>query len=268
MSTPPLNPADPNSAETSARSTGVTGASYKPKRSDSDASVSTIPLADPKSGHTEAAEIGRSKKDQRVPKSPPGNLRDLDDLVPREATLDYWESLEEETRITCHNTIDQYYHYLLEDFRRNANDAIGSYGTYDRRNKNWRLAMIGMTGGLAFVNVAATSFPDTWPHGKEMRLALGFAAALYAVVLALLTNVESFLHYNEKKSTSRESRELYLDAYREFEMLRLRYVYPYGYHAQACHNFNVLYQRLVTKDLELRRKIMQVSTARTGTGKI
>jgi hypothetical protein len=87
---------------------------------------------------------------------------------------------------------------------------------------------------------------------------------VYAVILALLTNIESFYNYADKKISTRESRELYLDAYREFEMLRLTHVHPYGYSAQGCFNFNELYRRLVTKDVELRRKIMQLSTTRPG----
>jgi len=46
---------------------------------------------------------------------------------------------------------------------------------------------------------------------------------------------------------TRESRELYLDAFRQFEMLRLNNVFPFGYSAVACYNFQALYRRLVLR---------------------
>lgn len=201
----------------------------------------------------------------RAGRAPVANSLTSDGPPLREATLEYWQQLTEDERMGSHKVIDSYYHHLLEDFRNNANDAVQGYATYEKRNKQWRLALICLTGGLALINVAATSFPDKW--GSSVRAILSFCAAIYAVILALFTNIESYLHYNEKKTATRESREMYLDAYREFEMLRLRYVYPYGCDAHACYNFNALYQRLVAKDVELRRKIMQVSTTRTGAAK-
>jgi hypothetical protein len=215
----------------------------------------------------DVAPIAETRVAAAAPESPSGDSPDIDGPPLKDATLEYWLSLTEDERIACHETIDNYYHNLLEDFRGNANDAVTSYGTYETRNKHWRLTLICMTGGLALLNVAATSLPEGWRWGTPLRLLFSFAAAIYAVILALLTNIESYLHYNDKRMTTRESRELYLDAYREFEMLRLLYVYPFGYDAQACYNFNTLYQRLVTKDLELRRKIMNVGTTRTGMGK-
>jgi hypothetical protein len=215
--------------------------------------------------HVLADEIPHADNASRAGAPSHANNMNIDGPPLREATLEYWQTLAEDERKACHEVIDLYYHNLLEDFRRNANDAVQSYATYETRNKQWRLTMICLTGGLALINVAATSFPGT--RGPAVRVILSFAAAIYAVILALFTNIESYLHYNDRKTTTRESRELYLDAYREFEMLRLRYVYPYGYDAHACYNFNALYQRLVAKDLELRRKIMQVSTTRTGAGK-
>lgn len=127
------------------------------------------------------------------------------------------------------------------------------------------MLLICLTGGLAILNVLATSWPAEWR--SVQRASFSFCAAIYAVVLALLTNIDSFYHFADQATRTRESRELYLDAYREFEGLRLTHVYPYGYSPQACFNFNALYQRLVLKDLELRRKIMHLSTTRTGTGK-
>lgn len=179
-----------------------------------------------------------------------------------DAPLEYWSGLADEERVACYNVTERYFHGLLEDFRRSANEAVRDYHRYRILGTSWRVLLIVLTGGLALVNVLATS----WPIGLMgfHKDVFSFSAAVYAVILALLTNVESFYNFADRKSGTRESRELYLDAYREFEGLRLTHVYPYGYSAQACFNFNVLYQRLVMKDLELRRKIMHLSEAHPG----
>jgi hypothetical protein len=182
-----------------------------------------------------------------------------------DTTPEYWDSLSEDERIAYWQAIDVYFHNLLEDFRTNANAAVHEHERYGLLGQFSRVILICLTGGLALLNVLATNWPSGW-MGVE-RVTFSFWAAIYAVLLALLTNVESFYNFPDRKSGSRESRELYLDAYREFESLRLTHVYPHGYSGQACFNFNILYQRLVTKDLELRRKIMSLSTARTGQGK-
>jgi len=184
----------------------------------------------------------------------------------QDATLAYWADLNEAERIKCYEAIERYFHNLLEDFRTNANEAVRSYSLYGALSKFWRVLLISLTGGLALLNVLATSWPADW--NSVTKGTFSFFAAIYAVILALLTNVESFYNFADKKTSTRESRELYLDAYREFEMLRLTYVYPHGYDAHACFNFNELYRRLVLKDLELRRKIMNLSTTRTGEGKV
>jgi hypothetical protein len=202
--------------------------------------------------------------EQKASASPKGPPSPEPEFTLAETTLEYWSSLDEVHRIAYYNSMDEYFHNLLEDFRANANEAVRGYARFGNLSKNWRLALIVLTGGLALLNVLATSWPPKWPYGDDARVAFSFVAAIYAVILALLSNVESFFNFYDKKTSTRESRELYLDAFREFEMLRLAHVYPYGYDAQACLNFSRLYRRLVIKDLELRRKIMQLSETLPG----
>ena len=175
-----------------------------------------------------------------------------------EVPLEFWSSLSLDERVAYWNTTDQYFHALLEDFRTYANDAVNEYTTLGGRYARWRIWLIIATGGLAVCNVLATSGASAEGFHKVMS----GVAAVYAVLLALLTNIESFLNLGDKRTSIREARELYLDAYREFETLRLTYVYPYGYTAIACRNFSDLYRRLVARDAELRRKIMQRATTR------
>jgi hypothetical protein len=174
------------------------------------------------------------------------------------ASLEYWASLDDESREQCYDQLATYYGGLLEEFRVSANQSVAQYLGFSRLGQRWRLWLIVLTGLLALLNVLATSWPDAL-DGKDVRGYISFAAAIYAVLLALGTNLESYSNFADKKLGARDSRELYLDAYREFEMLRLTHVYPFGYSPQGCFNFHLLYRQLVEKDVELRRKLKQLS---------
>ena len=180
------------------------------------------------------------------------------DLTIPDASLEYWLGLDEEVRSTACQQLDEYYETLLEEFRTGANVFVSQYNDNSDLGRRWRFWLILSTGGLALVNVLASSWPDAW-DGGPVRGAMTFGAAIYAVLLALATNVESFHNYADKKLNARESRELFLDAYREFEMLRLTHVNPFGSTPQGCFNLHALYRRLVAKDVELRRKLKQLT---------
>ncbi len=176
-----------------------------------------------------------------------------------DASLEYWISLNDESREEALGLIDDYYDTLLEEFVASANAFVDEYKGHAKLSRRWRFWLIVLTGGLALLNVLATSWPDSTPD-RYIRADISFAAAVYAVLLALATNVESFHNYADKQLSARDSRELFLDAYREFDMLRLTYVYPFKTTPQACFNLNALYRRLVAKDAELRRKLKQLTT--------
>jgi hypothetical protein len=176
-----------------------------------------------------------------------------------DASLEYWAGQDDATREQVCQQVDEYYETLLDEFRVSANQFVEQYKGDSKNGRRWRFWLIVLTGGLALLNVLASSWPDG-PSSVQVRTYMTFAAAVYAVLLALATNIESFHNYADKKQSARESRELFLDAYREFEMLRLTYVYPFGYSPQGCFNLHALYRRLVAKDTELRRKLKQLTT--------
>ena len=176
-----------------------------------------------------------------------------------DASLEYWTTLGDDAREEALGLIDDYYDTLLDEFVASANAFVDEYKGHSKLARRWRFWLIVLTGGLALLNVLATSWPDATPT-RYIRADISFAAAVYAVLLALATNIESFHNYADKKLSARDSRELFLDAYREFDMLRLTYVYPFKTTPQACFNLNALYRRLVAKDAELRRKLKQLTT--------
>lgn len=180
------------------------------------------------------------------------------DLTIPDASLEYWAGQDDDARANACQQLDEYYETLLEEFRVGANVFVSQYNDNSDLGRRWRFWLILSTGGLALVNVLASSWPDGW-NGGQVRGVMTFGAAVYAVLLALATNMESFHNYADKKLNARESRELFLDAYREFEMLRLTHVNPFGSTPQGCFNLHALYRRLVAKDVELRRKLKQLT---------
>src|SRR2546423_2986570 len=140
-----------------------------------------------------------------------------------ETDAEFWRSVVEEERMDFYQTAQKFYHSTLEEFRNGANDSVKQFRNFRGKHTKWRLTLIILTGGLAILNVLAA---HKWSDSGQQVLSL--MAAVYASILALLTTVEGFLKYPDQKATSRESRELYLDAYRTYEMLWLSKGYPFG----------------------------------------
>jgi hypothetical protein len=228
---------------------------------DSESAPPPPPAPDAEAGAPAAGDGASEEAEPASGPTPSSNREDAAGVgeapIP-DASLDYWATLDDGAREQACGLIDEYYETLLEEFRVSANEFVTQYRDNSDLGRRWRFWLIVLTGGLALLNVLASSWPDG-PYSEDIRRYMTFAAAVYAVLLALGTNIESFHNYADKKLSARESRELFLDAYREFGMLRLAYVYPFGTSPQGCFNLHALYKRLVAKDAELRRKLKQLT---------
>lgn len=79
----------------------------------------------------------------------------------------------------------------------------------------------------------------------------------------MIANLESLLKNSDKAKDSREIREKFLDAYREYTMLWQVHVFAHGQHHTACINASALYGMSVDKDKELRNFVReQLSTSK------
>ena len=189
------------------------------------------------------------------------NTSVLQDML-LEVGIEVWQTISENDRAEFYTTTQKFYHATLEEFRNGANDSVKNFKAFRHSHYKWRLSLICITGGLAALNVlVAYKWPQPANPLTEVSVnqVLSLVAAVYASLLALLTAIESFLNYPDQKTTSRESRELYLDAYRTFEMLWLVRVYPFGYSPEGCLNAAGSYRQLVQKDIELRRKMIDLT---------
>jgi hypothetical protein len=106
------------------------------------------------------SEEAKSYSDEQPAKRPVGssapNTPPLE-LPLQNASVEYWQSLDEQERIVCYDMIAIYFGNLLEDFRNSANEAVSSHSRFSSMGKSWRLRIICLTGGLAILNVLATS---------------------------------------------------------------------------------------------------------------
>lgn len=190
----------------------------------------------------EADEPSRAVLEESVPAVPVGSLSST------------WSAAKPDVRAEYVAQIMTSYTAILVSFLEEANRQAAFANQAQRSYQRWRACLIILAGLLALLNLVAT---QDW----IVRDAFVFAAAGFAVVLAILTNLESFYNYSDRAQIYRESRELFLDAYREFDMLWNTHVLPYHGLPESCLNAAVLYRRITTKDEDLRRKLKKLTTA-------
>jgi len=179
------------------------------------------------------------------------------DLQLVELVYQTWLESDSESRIKYLQDLNERYQGFLDEFYSCANQCVESYLQYSNRHTAWRRRIIIGTGLVAIVNLLAAykGFP-TWV-GEWMPL----LAAVCAVSLGILANLESFYACSERANAYRESRDLFLDAARESNRLWDAYVRPLGESATACVNASELYRKIVSKDQELRVKIKELTKA-------
>src|SRR5689334_16062143 len=166
-----------------------------------------------------------------------------------------WADSSEEMRVNYYNQIETLYRSILLEFLAESNSCVDRVEKAHGEHTGWRRRLILATGGLAIINLlaayASTGGSAAW---EFLRISLPLLAAVYAAVLAIASNLESFYNFQGKAQAYRDSRELFLDAYREFEFLWQARVTPFYPRPQTCINAAEAYHAIVQRDRELRRK--------------
>jgi hypothetical protein len=195
-------------------------------------------------------------KDSRREKAPrPVDLASGLSGMPREM----WDALSDEECQQLIGNIDTPYKEYLGTFYRSANQCVTRYNDCNVMNIRWRRTAIVGSGIVACLNfLAANKTIATETHGALLPI----AAAIAALVLAVLANLETLSNAAEKAQAFRESRELFLDAAQEFDRIWTVHVVALGTSVQAYENASVLYQRIIAADAELRRKFKELSSRR------
>jgi hypothetical protein len=163
--------------------------------------------------------------------------------------------------------VEAVYLSVLDEFFEESNSCVNVVQTSSRSHGRWRHLLIILTGGLAILNLLA-AYKWSADAGVSGFLAahLSLFAAIYAGTLAVVTNLESYHNFLGRAQAHRESREIFLDSYREFEMLWHIRVRPHGYRPEACVNAASLYRALVQRDRELRGKLRELTETKRATG--
>lgn len=172
-----------------------------------------------------------------------------------EVELSRWSAISPQIRQQELGVYNARYHELLNELYDSANDCVDLYRSLTKNHTYWRRIMIIGTGVVAVVNLLAANDKVTVWFGESFSV----AAAVLAVILAILANLESFYNAAEKAQGYRQTRELFLDAARDYDRRWDVYVRPFTDNPEACVNAAELYRQLVAKDSELRTKMSELT---------
>jgi len=166
-----------------------------------------------------------------------------------------WGELQAEQRDELIKYIDCRFKLYLANLYESADLCVDRYDAFIRRHHTWRyIAIIGM-GLLACLNfVAARKGMGDWRGGI-----IPISAAIAALIVAVLANLETFSNSAERAQAYRESRELFLDAAQEFDRVWSVTVLALGDSAGAYSNAIELYKRIVAADRELRSTFKELT---------
>jgi hypothetical protein len=171
-----------------------------------------------------------------------------------------WDMLNNEEKRGLIKILDGSYKEYLENLYKTADLCVDKYNDFTKSHVRWRrIAIIG-SGILACLNfMAASKRIANWENGL-----IPIVAAIAALTLALLANLETFSNSAEKAQTFRESRELFLDAAQEFDRVWNVHVIFLGDTIEAYANAAELYKRIIATDSELRSKFKEQTKDRKG----
>jgi hypothetical protein len=171
-----------------------------------------------------------------------------------------WDVLTDEERRGLIGNLDASYKEYLENLYKSADLCVDRYNEFTKSHVSWRRTAIIGSGILACLNfTAASKRVAMWENGL-----IPIVAAIAALILALLANLETFSNSAEKAQTFRESRELFLDAAQEFDRVWTIHVIALGDTLEAYANAAELYKRIIATDSELRSKFKEQTKDRKG----
>jgi hypothetical protein len=183
-----------------------------------------------------------------------------------------WEAAGTELCAVFIEHVGKDYLAILNEFMDYADAATDNYRRLSSTSEKWRKWTIVATGGLAAVNSLAAfdlvgRFTIPEPNNKiTVPAILSAIAAVYAVALTVVGNLESFFNAGEKAAGFRESRELFITTYRAYVWRWKVSVEAFGVSGKACVNAARLYGRLIRTDRELRVKVKELTETQGSRG--
>lgn len=165
------------------------------------------------------------------------------------------EKLSEQHLKEYYDKIDQWYNSIVGNFAKEAKLCLEKYRECSRRHLKWRLLLAIVAGVLAVLNIVI-AFTSKFDHLLVTLLPL--FAAIWAIMIAVLANIESIFGHSGRAQKFREIREMYLDAYRDAEIRWHVQVLPHGYSPKGCLNAAMALKGLYFVDVKTRRIAMNI----------
>src|SRR5258707_14915985 len=105
-----------------------------------------------------------------------------------------WSQTDAAARIQFIKEIDSRYQGYLDELYISANLCVTRYQKFSKQHRRWRYAIIVGTGIVAIINLfAANKSISVWS-----RNSIPIGAAVCALILTILANLESFDNYTER----------------------------------------------------------------------
>ena len=192
-----------------------------------------------------------------------------------EAGLSFWSATErtEDARVAyVDERIYPQYKQIVDELYASADLCAVRFEQLRADHTWWRRVIIWSTGIVAILNSGAALVAARGPEGPGfdpgpwIPLLLTGAAALAALALTILANLENLGNHLERGQAYRDARELFLDAAREANRLWEMHVIPFWGGPEACVNAVELSRRLCVKDRELRQKAKDLTQPRKANG--
>jgi hypothetical protein len=172
-----------------------------------------------------------------------------------EVDIESWRNMDSEQRGKLIAYVNFRYTGYLNDFYESANICVERFDEFTSRHHRWRYQIIIGTGVVAIFNLLAANKTIA----ERSHNGLPILAAMAALALAVMANLETFNNAAEHAQAYRESREFFLDAAREFDRVWSVSVVPLGDSAEAYANAIELYKRIVAADRDLRGKFKELT---------
>jgi hypothetical protein len=179
-----------------------------------------------------------------------------------EQSEEFWASRTQKERRHYYSQIDLNYHTIVDEFFKSADNSVDKFRSFTKSHVKWRWLITILAGVLATLNiiVAYTAKLDDVVWLKYLQLPL--VAAVFASIIAIVSNLENLNHYADRAQAYREIREMALNAAREYEMFWHIYVRPFSDSPKACVNAVKLYRQVIEKDEEIRGQTKELTKAK------
>lgn len=168
-----------------------------------------------------------------------------------------WTKRHENIRKDFVSEVRGRYQKRLEYFKSEADRCAIRTRKLARSHRIMRFVMILSTGMMAILNLS-----QNFPFVEKWRMPV--ICSLYAALLVVLTNLDSFFAYQTRALAYRDCREVYMTAVRQFDRMWLGSVHPLGHEPSACTHAEELLERIDERDEELRRKLQELQDPRSG----